>query len=1527
LDGANTNKNPYTCHSTQPHPGTLYVNKSLAFKRFGSIPEIRCLNWTIFDGGNSGLEVNVTDLLFSDTVLSIRDSSAAINGCEFAGSKQRVELTVANKSFLSIRIWNSLFWKNSSGLWVALSSTESGIQRSIDLDVKGTTFRDKFVAAGAETGSLINIQSSFSVGCDLTLDNVTFSNNLVSRMGLVYVNAMNSNLNIVLKDVVVTENNHLCPFGDCTEFIIESNNVSAVISKVFFLGLSGRALGITAKKLVAQVDNSSFVGYGVNGDGGALKVSATNLANFSAINSSFIKTDAFGASKGGAVHIQCPNAMVTFRTCVFKENKAGGGGAVHISAIKHLPMNVANMPLKDFPTWNTESLLIIDISDCLFNSVSSYAAGGGAVSIVAPRMLVRLRNSKFLRCGSYGDGGALLVVSLSQLTESVVLYVEQSHFVECKSDHGQLGGGAVFIKSGRMDKITIKNSDFVSNSAFGCGGALIFGIPKSTMNFQNQDFQVGTENSITIESSRFVSNSASIGGAVFIDDWTGQRKITLKNTTFEKNSARGPGGAIASMGLGSGNSRVGFEKSITIESSLFLNNAAVRSPGGAIFLSSSTKQTTIRQTYFKNNNAGAPGGAIYALTVNSIKIEDSCFVQNMASLPYPGIAQGGAISFFVTEQTNIIVKGTSFTNNNSNGRGGAIYLENQAPTLAEINLTMNDTTFFENFAAGPGGGAYFSINVHRVIMSNVTYTNCKSAVNGGAFHLSARNNKTEILVESALFLNNSSPAAPGGAVHIILPWDTLEDPGCMHKDHPTAMRKEEKKFPKWDYNSRLLFKKTRFKYNTALIGGALYLNRGKTTFLNCSFQDNFASAVGGAIYTEGRSTSVSIQDCYFLQSKSGLIRDLKTFSKSSFIHTESEGPLDIKNSTLNAKRNAVLNSIVKIGKGGLVDFGDDNSTQLYCPKGSQMQLVNFSNTMTTGTKDASCTIMVTGLDYSCLPCAGGLYSLQRGQVYGTHLKPGFECLICPFGANCSRNIVAKPNFWGFEESHRPPVLKFTICPPKYCGQDEQSNSLEYNSCQGNRSGVLCGHCKLGYTEALYSTLCRPISKCSDYWFWPVATLYILIMALYLTFKPPFLSWIKCQILWFKEPAPATQELDFNRGYLKIIFYFYQAGNLLLVSSSSKSLLKTYFVDPLVGLFNFQQQLSSLSGFICPFPGFTVVTKRLFSTLHVFGTLVTICVLFYLHFGFQMIRGRDAPFQGPYLGGILEVLLLGYAILGSASFELLRCVPIGSQWRLFYDGNVVCYEWRQYVLIALVVTFIIPFGFVLCWGALKLYREAVSVKTFLLACVLPTPFLIYWIITAVLWDSDGGPSSQRLTASIEKVLYEPFKRPVDGKGGSLNWESILIGRRLVLIILKAVINDPFSRLILMTFFSFLVLLHHLAKQPFRDSKANTAETISLLSLIVLGMVSLFPASFLSLAVSSTGPFADWLNVCSWVELLILGFLPAVFALLVIAFILSQICRLIFHVCRFGSCFCRVCRHFGCWRLGIRDAELLPPVTLQ
>ena len=90
------------------------------------------------------------------------------------------------------------------------------------------------------------------------------------------------------------------------------------------------------------------------------------------------------------------------------------------------------------------------------------------------------------------------------------------------------------------------------------------------------------------------------------------------------------------------------------------------------------------------------------------------------------------------------------------------------------------------------------------------------------------------------------------------------------------------------------------------------------------------------------------------------------------------------------------------------------------------------------------------------------------------------------------------------------------------------------------------------------------------------------------------------------------------------------------------------------------------------------------------------------------------------------MLLGYTTLASVSFDLLRCVPIGSEKRLFYDGNVECFQWWQYILIVFICALFVPFVVVLFWGPVKLFRGTISVGKFLLACYFPLPCLLYWV---------------------------------------------------------------------------------------------------------------------------------------------------------------------------------------------------------
>ena len=343
----------------------------------------------------------------------------------------------------------------------------------------------------------------------------------------------------------------------------------------------------------------------------------------------------------------------------------------------------------------------------------------------------------------------------------------------------------------------------------------------------------------------------------------------------------------------------------------------------------------------------------------------------------------------------------------------------------------------------------------------------------------------------------------------------------------------------------------------------------------------------------------------------------------------------------------------------------------------------------------------------------------------------------------------------------------------------------------------------------------------------------------------------------------------------------------------------------------------------------MVSKQFFSGSSVFGTMLMVCFFYVAHCGIQRLRGQEAPSVGPYVGSILQTLLLGYTTLATVSFSLLRCVPIGSEKRLFYDGNHVCYQWWQYVLIAFVCTFVIPFVFVLLWGSYKLYGKTLSVGKFLLACLFPLPSLIYWLFIS-LCQGQRNPVNEMSTPeqmslnSVERVLYDSFKRPEEGGKLSLSWEGIMIGRRLILVVMKTFVIDPMPRLVIMSVLCFLFFLHHSFTQPFLDRIANTAETISLLFIVVLANVNVFFASFLSLAVDFEDVFSHWWKIFEVVEIIVLCFVPVVFGILVIIAILLQLCRLIIGVSRLLRKLLLVCCGSYCSSQDNETRPLLDPL---
>ena len=87
---------------------------------------------------------------------------------------------------------------------------------------------------------------------------------------------------------------------------------------------------------------------------------------------------------------------------------------------------------------------------------------------------------------------------------------------------------------------------------------------------------------------------------------------------------------------------------------------------------------------------------------------------------------------------------------------------------------------------------------------------------------------------------------------------------------------------------------------------------------------------------------------------------------------------------------------------------------------------------------------------------------------------------------------------------------------------------------------------------------------------------------------------------------------------------------------------------------------------------------------------------------------------------------------------------------------------------------------------------------------------------------------------------------------------MIGRRLILIVLRSFISGPMPHLLVMILFCVMFLLHHALTQPFRDSIANTTEMVSLTSAVILAVVNMFFASFVSLTVPLNDHFSSWYN---------------------------------------------------------------------
>ena len=1005
---------------------------------------------------------------------------------------------------------------------------------------------------------------------------------------------------------------------------------------------------------------------------------------------------------------------------------------------------------------------------------------------------------------------------------------------------------------------------------------------------------------VSLHGSKFNSNKGGSGGACAFVNILRSLLVDIKNCRFVRNEGRFSGGAVA---VGSFSKRLDYSDWICIHGSEFIGNKLLMDTcgdlvcgGGAVglYVKHMGNLSIVNDTFTDNQAEGKASGAIYAevdYLYSDVEILSSEFLRNWATKGTSTLE----ITFSVSSQPRVTLQNLTFISNSADVNNSftrdvksdiVIHPGNSYVVLRSCKIQKNSgggisvdlTSYGQHFRGNVSflmEDTFISENIDFAMsieifeqafqpvyhLKNVSFVNNNCHGYGwGCIFLTASNNNCSFHLEQSTFLNNFGSS---GVINIV-----PSRPGKSIAQLQTIINNTEFRNNSGDKESILTL-----------------MNVNAIEIQNCHFIDNFGGVVSSHINIESCSGSLTMWNITFNQSVESLVvytgggrfKDVVTFN--GFLTVTQSEKVEIRNSSFILGPFSVDSKVIVAIEGVAPDILD-GSVLIESPINTKLNMQRL-------TPEFIYRKQVTRVSvwFSTQRCPVGTYSIRRGIQSGYRVKELVNCFPCPVGGNCSSSLAAQPNFWGYPVNNDTVIFK--LCPEGYCclpSVDNKcfydNNSYLHSGCQGNRTGILCGQCKQNFTEGLFTTECVRAKDCTRSWYLVVFLALTFLFALYLVGKPPVFEWVGKQLTWFiprrteendqvicSLNSTVRESVSPNYGCLKIIFYFYQVAGVLIVPSYGvKNLLRNKIALPFTNLFNLKPYANT-NWKICPWPIFTPLSKTVFDLVTVMTIFFWIPVLYLLHSGLNKLRKRRPTFPpaGPYLGVVLEIVLLGYSVVTGTIVRLLHCVRIQKEYRWYYDAQYVCWnQWWQQAAFVVIALNLIPFILTLYFASPQLYRGKISGKIFLLACILPFLYLSFVLYdhvkekvtkragykdipstTGSVHDEEHDTnSSTSIKASLLEVLCRPFTKPQDDQSnGRIYWESILIGRRFLLIAIGWwQLEHALMRSVCLTILCLVYLLHHIYRKPFAHFWVNVTEIVSLATLVVIGIlnVGLAPA---------------------------------------------------------------------------------------
>ncbi len=246
--------------------------------------------------------------------------------------------------------------------------------------------------------------------------------------------------------------------------------------------------------------------------------------------------------------------------------------------------------------------------------------------------------------------------------------------------------------------------------------------------------------------------SQALGRSFIIDDLLNNATYTIKDVTFQDNNVTpippfgdNYGGAIYAI--------IPATSELNIERVNFINNTSPVGGGALAVYGGGVGDNSIliKDCLFDGNSVSnfdqevIGGGAIFIALGNTVVIQNSTFVDNIASnlaIADPlGDAAGGAILIRSpdTAVSNLIIESSTFSNNQATGVGGAISvgapgfpIEFSDLTVKHSTMVLNTSDSNDNQLPGtdPGGGAIWAGSSTAVsLLNNIIALNLDNANN------------------------------------------------------------------------------------------------------------------------------------------------------------------------------------------------------------------------------------------------------------------------------------------------------------------------------------------------------------------------------------------------------------------------------------------------------------------------------------------------------------------------------------------------------------------------------------------------------------------------------------------------------------------------------------------------------------------------------------------------------------------------------------------------------------------------------